>query len=323
MAKTLGPAIASRTRSKYPITGSQQPPRSTKYKGKKVKTVSIEGDNGKTFSKFMSGVPKKLFPEHPQMMNYFVGKGSLATLETLQEFEIAEQLLTSPELEQWAGNDPDFSLSSLNDARGKIYVEDMYGSIYFRNHYTTQCKVTLYDCVMKKNSTRSPLSLIRDGVTTRFNLNPVLQNGRHASCIGLGPTFSEYFNTNCKVLAAKNLILDPGQIHEHSYKYVINKSFAVADYFQELNNATTPWIGGWTRFTLIRLHGMPVQGSDGGETVTISPAKLVWTTNQRVNYKIVYSKKEKSGAYSTIAPVGGALRTINTESDAVQTIVDV
>lgn len=280
---------------------------------------SLTSSSGKSFSKQSSGKKLIRHKDVPSMINYTNGKGILNITSGAQEYVVPDYVMNGSDLEQWYANSSEASLGSANDKRLQLYVENVSGHIMLKNHCNAQAVVTLYECIMKKSSTASPLSLIKDGTSTRFNLDPTVSNTRY-SLINMSPTFSKYFTSHVKVISGKKIILDPGQVHEHTYSYQYNKNFAVADYFQELNNGTVPYIAGWTRFLLIRAFGTPVVDSSTGLTAGTSSGKIIYTTDMKVNYKILFSLKEKSATVAPgIVPLGGE-KTIVEDTDAVTTI---
>lgn len=289
------------------------------YKKKKFGEDKIRdgSSTGVTYSNF--GKYKKL-PTHlkdfPRQLNYVTDASALPWSNGKQDFAVPRFILNSTQLEQWYQNFADASLSANNNNQFQLYIEKVSGRFTFKNHSNTQAKVTLYECVVKRSTSLHPINCIKDGIGARFN---ELASTKYKDLIGISPNMSSMFNNHYKILTAKTITMDPGSCHEHKFTYMYHKNFAVSDYFEELNNAKVPYIQGWTRFLMIRCQGTPDTSSTGSPGS--SSGKVIWTMDEKINYLMVNTLKQKAAFIGPGIPILADERTIVEDTDAVATVV--
>jgi len=302
------------------ITG--QPPRTTPYKGKpkkkKVKTGEINsGSAGHTYSRSGKAKPTPAYMrEYQVQFNYLNDKGLQEWTSAQQKYAVPQFCLDSVDLAAWQGGSNDFSFGANNNNKIDLFVKNVSGQLTLKNMYSTQCKVTMYLCHMKQNADQSPLEMIKEGTAAAYNEVPL--SSVKYELLNHNPTMSGVFMKNVKIDSAKSIILDPGSIHEHKFQYAINKKFSVSNYDKEIRGNNMVWIGGWTRFILLRFQGTPVVSDTNVLTVSTSAGKCIWTYDQKVNYILCNTLKQKNDAAGFIASIG-VERNMNEESDVVVT----
>lgn len=292
-------------------------------KGRKKKEVMKEGftgqsSTGKSFSKCGSYKPIPAALRYvSQQMNYYNDKGALTWVNGLQNYAIPKFVLHASDLSQWYQNATDLSLNATNATSTKIFVESVSGHITFKNHNNTQCVMNLYECIMKQTVNNNPINLIKDGVAVRFGENG--STSTKYQLLGMTPQMSETFNKHVKIIQGKQVILDPGQVHQHTYRYNYGKNFAVSHYFNELDNNTNQFIGGWTRFLLVKGVGTP-DTTTTGVTVGSSSGKIIYTMDEKVYYRLSNTVKDKSAASGTISTLATE-QTMVEDTDTSQAVI--
>lgn len=293
-------------------------------KAKRLKEAhSLTSSTGKSYSKYGNSRPiPSYLKEYQTMFNYNNERGLLKWTSGIQDYFVPAFCLDSVDLSDWyasTGGTNDFSLGVNNNNKIELYIKDVVGNFMMKNNANVQSKLIIYECKVKRSSASNPITQIKDGIAARFNETPATSTKYKLD--NLAPTLSGIFTNHCKVENAKEIILDPGQVHEHKFRYAINRKFCVSDYYDEMKNGNIPFIGGWTRFILVKCMGTPVVTSDG-LTVSTSSGKIVWTYDQKVDYLLVNTLKEKSYASGSIG-VLATQQTIVEDTDTAAAVIDV
>lgn len=293
---------------------------------KKKKTIkedqSITSSSGKTYSKQGKRVikPPAYLKQFQEMFNYSNERGFLKWTSGVQDYFVPSFVLDSVDLSDWygsTGGTNDFSLGVNNNNKINLYIKGVTGNIMLKNHANVQAKIIMYECKVKRTTDMNPLTAIRDGIAARYNETPATST--KYKLINHAPNLSGEFNSKFSILSAKEIIMDPGQVHEHKFVYNYNRSFCVSDYYSDLKNGNEPWIGGWTRFTMFKCQGTPDTTTDG-LTVSTSSGKIIWTYDQRVTYLLTNTLKEKSYATGSIGSIATE-QTIVEDTDTSAAVV--
>lgn len=295
-----------------------------KTKTKKITTgnkpvMSVdEGSSKCSFGKWKA--PLAWHKDFPVQNNYYSGGDYVHHDPGTQEYVTPILALTAAQLASWYQSQVDISLNTTANQRFQLFIENVSGKVIFKNEGNSQQMITLYQLSVKRSSQYSPITLIQEGTAAKFAVTPT-GDTRYKN-IGFNPLFSTEFSKHFKVEASRNIILDPGSIHQHTYIYNIHKNFATSDYQKELLSNNTTYISGLTKILMVRVHGTPSTDTNG-TLVSTSSGKLIWTQTEKVGYRMITAFKEKSDSTNqTLVKTLTGEKVLVEDSDTIQNIVN-
>lgn len=185
------------------------------------------------------------------------------------------------------------------------------------NQENVNARITLYDVLAKKD-TDSVVSNPYDAVSTGYN---DIGNGASTDFTILGstpfdtPRFTEYF----KVLKTTEVVLSPGQCHVHKVHYAPNLIFSKTRAARIAGSG----IGGLTIYTLVRVHGTPINDQTTESQVSTSAIALSVTQHECYHVKNISQASPNCDINNTLPAafsVGGSVMAddgnVQAETDA-------
>lgn len=199
----------------------------------------------------------------------------------------------------------------------KTVLESCHSVGMITNQENVNARISLYDVICKKD-TDATVSNPYDAVSTGYN---DIGGGASTDFTILGvtpfsiPRFVEYF----KILQTTEVVLSPGQCHVHKVHYAPNSLFSKTRAARIAGSG----IGGLTMYTLVRVHGTPINDQTTESQVSTSAIALSVTQHEEYKLKAVYQGTANTDINNTLPStfnVGGSVMaddgTVQAEQDA-------
>lgn len=189
--------------------------------------------------------------------------------------------------------------SSSNDQ--KLWIDGQRSEYLFTNQSPGMVELTIYDVLCKRQGTLYPAQSWQDGLTDAGGTDVVAEQKEMPGAI---PTNSKSFNNNWRIIRTSKVFLTTGGHHKHVQKHYVNGIYQMSDGFGLPANTVMP---GYTMYCLGVLKGMPADtaASSGAGTVTVAPAKVVYTHNILAYTRILSLKSRHIDFTNTLSSAPG------------------
>jgi len=145
-----------------------------------------------------------------------------------------------------------------------------------RNQANTNCRMSIYDIVTKRNTVSTTL----DNPSEVWTKGMTDFGALTKETIGMTPYRSPEFNQYFGVNRVTTISLEPGQQHDHTVYHKYNR---VVDSIQFQNNVGTA-LAGLTRFIVIVFHGTLGHESLAASNVTYMPITVDYAAQSEYTY---------------------------------------
>ena len=177
-------------------------------------------------------------------------------------------------------------LGATNEDR-RLWIDWHELVYYFTNQSPDLIEVTLYDVLCKRSGVPDPKAAWEDGLTQGSGLSLVTADVPQSK-----PFDSSLFKQSWKVLRTTKIHMASGANHRHIFRHKVNGIVPIST---SDNYSVDTNMKGYTLSTLVVVSGMPVDSTKGESvgTVTIAPAKLIWTWAENTQTRLVGLKTRK------------------------------
>lgn len=184
------------------------------------------------------------------------------------------------------------NILATNNGSAKILVHEMSMEATFTNTSNVGVWLTIYDTTNRFKTVLS--STFGVGAANTWLEGIAEEDGGVQNYLSVGqtPFMSHAFCTNYKILKSTKVYINPGHIHKHTMKIMINKTLSA----DELS--TAPLTGGtgilttfnalplWTYWPMIAFYGSPIHSLASPTTVSVPAVQLdcVWVKKYKFSY---------------------------------------
>jgi len=158
----------------------------------------------------------------------------------------------------------------------KLFLKGGKYVLRLRNQANTNCRLSIYDIVTKRNTVSTALDNPAEVWTKGFTDYGTLTKETVGMTPYRSPEFNQYFGVN----RVTTVSLEPGQQHDHTVYHKYNR---VVDSIQFQNNVGTA-IAGLTRYIMIVFHGTLGHESATATSVTYMPITLDYASQHEYTY---------------------------------------
>lgn len=172
---------------------------------------------------------------------------------------------------------------TVNDTQ-KIFLHKSFTKYMITNQDIGNAQIHIFDIMTKRDYTSSPSSAFDAGIKDIGN-SAMAQD---STALGLMPWSSPEFNTFFKVVQKTSLILSQGQSHTHIVSYKPNKTVTA-----EILKGGNQSLRGYTIYTMILAHGLPINDRDTKTNVSTGSISLDIVQTQDIHWTWMESNKAR------------------------------
>lgn len=164
----------------------------------------------------------------------------------------------------------------------KIFLHKVFAKYMLTNMDIGNLQLHIFDVIAKRDYNLGGAAAFDGGIAD------VSGGTASSGSLGLMPWSSTEFNTHFRVLQKSSIILAQGQSHTHFVNYKINKSVSA----QILNSGDSTYKG-YTIYTMILFHGLPVNDRDDKTQVTTGSVSLDIVQSKEIHWSWMEHNKSK------------------------------
>lgn len=193
----------------------------------------------------------------------------------------------------------------------KIYIKKVFAKFMMTNMDIGNAQVHIFDIICKRDYPQGATIAFGNGISD------VTTGAQDQRALGLMPWSSPEFNTHFRVLQKSSVILAQGQSHMHYVNYSPNKIFTAERLVSSDNS-----LAGATLFTMILIHGLPVNDRDTKTNVSTGSVSLDIVQTREVHWSWMEHNRSSwstTGALPVLTNeyeinIGSGLPTLDTEA---------
>lgn len=187
--------------------------------------------------------------------------------------------------------------TSTGQNSAKAFLESAHARALITNAETTNVHFTIYDCMARLDGG----ALNTDPAATFLagNVDAVGGAAADATIPGTSPFSNPRFVEAFKVLKKTDVILAPGQTHQHNMHYAPNR--LISNERQVISGVGSGPLAGLTVWPMIIQHGTPVHGLAALTSVTLGASKLDVVTLEEIRYKVALYNYAINSITTTLA----------------------
>jgi len=189
----------------------------------------------------------------------------------------------------------------------RVLLESAYVKNMITNATDTNCHLTVYDIMARRDSSIEPVF----GWNTGLLDSSAGSNNSYA--LGGTPFTSSLFTSEFRVVKQQKVALPPGTTHAHVVNYRPNKVFNA-----EILRESVGTLGGLTMYTMFVAHGSPIDDSVNNSLVSTSACVLNVVQTKQLRYTWVADTQNNFTSFNYLNTITTA-NVMNEESGAVET----
>lgn len=158
----------------------------------------------------------------------------------------------------------------------QILLKSTKQHFHLTNMQKSNVFVHIYECMYRKNSSKTLLELWNDGLADMITSSPPT-----FASFGLTPFISQAFTAMVKVQKVHTIELAQGRSHRHTSSYTYNRVFD----FEEVSEQTDDYKQLWTRAVMFVFRGCPVNDATTETTVVTAPTAVDIVNDKQIEFK--------------------------------------
>jgi len=207
-----------------------------------------------------------------------------------------------------------FGIGGIPGSRQRrLWLDNLSQDLVLVNVVSTPIEVCLYWCMFTDSTSSNLQGLARQGLADKFSAPSVYQ------VYGTNPQMSIPLKKYTKVLYSKHFGMSPGQVEKFSMYREIERFLDSSGW-----ESTDASLAGITTGFLIHLKGIPIKGTDAGQTPSMGFSKVQWACTSKLRYRWVAGALDPATNTTTNfsnVPGGGQFMNQDTgDVDTVQTL---
>lgn len=193
----------------------------------------------------------------------------------------------------------------------KIFLHKIFSKFMMTNMDIGNLQLHIFDVITKRDYVSASTGAFTGGIQDISNST---QTG---SALGLMPWSSPEFNAHFRVLQKSSIILAQGQSHTHFVNYKPNKQITA-----ERLTSDSVSLAGYTIYTFIIIHGLPVNDRDTKTNVSTGSVSLDIVQTKEIHWSWMEHNKSLWTTTSTLplltneyeVNIGTGLPSLDTEA---------
>lgn len=177
----------------------------------------------------------------------------------------------------------------------QILLKGTKQHFHLTNMQKSNVFVHIYECMYRKNSSKTLLELWSNGLADMIPTSPPTFRS-----YGMTPFMSQAFTQMVKVQKVHTLELAQGRSHRHTSSYTYNRVFD----FEEVSEQTDDYKQLWTRAVMFVFRGCPVNDQTTETTVVTAPTAVDIVTDKQIEFKYYVPYTRELAYNNTLALTG-------------------
>lgn len=216
--------------------------------------------------------------------------------------------------------------SSASGAKtADLWLKGANVSLMMTNNCNANIFLEIWEGYYRRTSKDEAATIFRQGLTDQGMIGPLVPSGfsdKPDNTYMMDPLKSRLFCQYIRITDVQTVELGPGHSHQHRSRLYANAKYNNELYYETFSQSGCPYIGGYTRLTMVMVRGGPINDETTQTNVSTAPVALdcIMTTK----YRYFYNSPNVTSLYTAGSfPSIAIPKTINEASGSAVTVSDI